>query len=316
MKSESMKKQVQNYLNFRRKMGYKLLRQGYMLEEFARYADKLNFSGPLKTELMIEWATHTKEKNPKYHSVRLQAVTKFARFRQLHDVATEVPPRGILGRVQSRKNPTIYNEDQLNKLLKAIREHKTINNFTRETYETLLGLLLCTGLRISEALNLLDVEVDLEKGILRIIETKFSKSRLIPLDPTAIKALKEYQRHRDNKFPRRFTNAFFVSDKGPALTYAGLQSKFWQFKKNAGLQKDLMASNPFHCFRHTFAMNRLVKWHREGKDTEQLIAALSTYMGHVKVSDTYWYFTSSPELMEIVSQRFEKLSMAHSGSFQ
>jgi site-specific recombinase XerD len=316
MKSSSMKELVKEYLDYRRKVGYKLLRQGYLLEEFARFADSCQHQGSLKTDLMIEWATKTKDKNPKYHSMRLQIVTKFAKYRSIHDPKTEVPPRGILGRVQGRSQLVVYSDQQMNKLLEKIRLHKTQNNFTRETYETLLGLLLCTGLRISEALNLMEAEVDLREGILRVVETKFSKSRLVPLHKTAVEALKIYQKKRDEKFPRRFTNAFFVNDKGCAMTYGGLQSRFWKFKQKSGLQKDLMASNPFHCFRHTFAMRRLIKWHRKGEDTEQRIAALSTYMGHVKVSDTYWYFHAIPELLELVSKRFERLSQYNTGTFQ
>lgn len=316
MKPMTMKALVSEYLSYRRKVGYQLRSQVVLLEEFAQFVDTGNLSGPLTTALMVEWATHTKDKNPKYHSTRLQAVTKFAKYRALHDPKTEIPPGGILGRVQRRSQVVIYSDEQMNRLIKEVRSHKTENNFTRETYETLLGLLLCTGLRISEALGLLDAEVDLKDGVLRIIETKFAKSRLVPLHPTAVVALQEYKRKRDEKFPRRFTNAFFVGDRGGAMLYTGLQSKFWAFKKNAGLQMDLMAANPFHCFRHTFAMRRLIKWHREGLDTEAKIAALSTYMGHVKVSDTYWYFTACPELMEIVSKRFERLSMYNTGSFQ
>jgi integrase len=316
MKKPTTKQLVREYLNYRRKVGYKLLRQGYLLEDFARFADDREHEGPLTTQLMVEWATSTKEGNPKYHSVRLQAVTRFAQHRAIYDPKTEVPPRGLLGRVQTRSHVVVYSDGQMERLLMNIRDHKTINNFTRVTYETLLGLLLCTGLRISEALGLLDVEVDLKEGVLRVVETKFSKSRLVPLHPTAMTALHEYKRKRDEKFERRFTNAFFVSDKGGPMTYACLQSKFWEFKKKTGLEKDLMAANPFHCFRHTFAMRRLVKWHRDGHDTEARIAALSTYMGHVKVSDTYWYFQAVPELLEIVSKRFEQLSMYNMGTFQ
>jgi integrase len=265
---------------------------------------------------MVEWATQTKKNNPKYHSVRLQAVTKFAKFRSIYDPKTEIPPRGIFGRTQSRSNAVIYSEEQMQKLIKKIRVHKTKNNFTRETYETLIGLLLCTGLRISEALGLSDDGVDLESGIIRVVETKFSKSRLVPLHPSTVLALKIYKIKRDKKFSGRFDNAFFVGDKGRRMTYGGLQSKFWIFKQKTGLQQDLLATNPFHCFRHTFAVRRLTKWHREGLDTEARIAALSTYMGHVKVSDTYWYFSACPELMEIVSKRFEQLSMYNTGTFQ
>ena len=312
MKNLMMKDFVKDYLSYQRKLGYQLRSQGVLLENFAKFADQRRHSGPLTTDFMVDWATGGNA-SPKYNGVRLQAVSRFAKYRAIYDPQTQIPPRGILGRIQKRSHVVVYNDDQMEKLICKIRQHKTLNNFTKETYEALLGLLLCTGLRISEALHLLDSEVDLEEGILRVVQTKFSKSRLVPLHPTAKRALLEYKRRRDEKFPRRFANAFFVGDKGGPLMYGCLQSKFWKFKKDSGLQKDLMATNPFHCFRHTFAMRRLIKWHRENKDTEKLIAALSTYMGHVKVSDTYWYFSAIPELMEIVSKRFEMLSLFNAG---
>lgn len=309
MNNKLMKANVQEYISYRRKLGYDLRSQEFELLQFARFADERGHTGALTNQLIVDWATSAKNVDPTYKAKKLQCVGTFAKYRAIYDPKTEIPPRGILGRVQLRQQPVIYSEEILKKLLTEIRKIKSLNSFKKETYETVLGLLLCTGLRISEALNLLDDEVDLKNGILRVIETKFSKSRLVPLHPTAQEALLRYKEKRDRSFPRRFTNAFFVGDKGIALTYAGLQSKFWKFKKDAGLEKDLLASNPFHCFRHTFVVRRLLAWHQNNEDTEQKIAALSTYLGHAKVSDTYWYFSGIPELMEIVSKRFEQLTM-------
>ncbi len=173
------------------------------------------------------------------------------------------------------------------------------------TYRYAFGLILACGLRASEATNLLCGDVDLEKRLLTVFESKFKKTRIVPIDGTVAEALAEYKRLRDRRYPRCRINTFFVNSNELPITYKGLQLRFYRIRNRLGWPTN--KQRRIHDFRHTFVVNRLVAWHRNNEDTEQKIAALSVYVGHVKVSSTYWYFHFIPELMEVVSRRFEAL---------
>jgi integrase len=169
---------------------------------------------------------------------------------------------------------------------------------------TLFGLLVSTGLRISEALRLTRKDVDLNGSVLFIAETKFSKSRLVPLHASTRQELRKYGQHRERRHPVPKTDAFFVTELGTSL-------KYWRtimlFSK---LRDDLAWRGPrpprIHDLRHTFAVMRILRWYQEGADVDCKIAALATYLGHVKVKDTYWYLTAVPELLAVASTRYER----------
>lgn len=178
------------------------------------------------------------------------------------------------------------------------------------TYQTLWGLLACTGLRVSEALNLTRAQVDLDHGILRIEQTKFHKSRLVPLHPTTTDALRRYAVARDRQWGPCGKGAFLTGPTGQALCYHSVSRTFrrlccalgW-YKGNGELSRPRI-----HDLRHSFACRRLLCWYRRGQNVHRLIAALSTYLGHGKVTDTYWYLTGTPELLAVAAGRFERFA--------
>src|SRR5262249_37853754 len=190
----SMVALAEEYLDYRRRLGFRLRTEGKMLLAFARHADRAGHHGPLTTELAVGWARLPAEAAPLYQARRLQVVRGFARYRVIFDPATEVPPEGLLGPAQRRVAPHIYSEDELSALLAAARRLRSPTGLRSQTYATLVGLLSCTGLRVSEALRLSRADVDPDQATLTIRETKFHKSRLVPLHPTALLALESYGR--------------------------------------------------------------------------------------------------------------------------
>jgi integrase len=182
-------------------------------------------------------------------------------------------------------------------------------------YRTLFGLLACTGLRISEALKLNAADVDLEHGVLRIEKTKFKKSRLVPLHPTATRALRHYAQTRYGRQVVCDDGPFFVGSTGKRLHYDVVCRVFEQLRDMLGWKKGNgeLPRPRIHDLRHTFACRRLLSWYRQGKNVHNLIAALSTYMGHGKVTDTYWYLTGTPELLAIAGGRFERFARMGKG---
>lgn len=299
---------VREYLNYRRKLGFKLQIEGQQLLNFAAYADRIGHQGPLTTTLILGWACLPKNGSPLYRARRVEIVRSFARYCAAFDPKTEIPAQGILGPAHCRKPPYIYTSRQQAELLEAAGELRPKGGLRPQTYITLLGLLASTGLRISEALKLTRVEVNLKEGCLRIMETKFHKSRLVPLHATTIVPLKKYIQFRDQHC-FGVGESFFCSEKGDRLPYSTVRTVFKTLREKLGWHVPPDRRPPrIHDLRHTFVCQRLLQWHQEGVDVNHAISALSTYLGHAKVSDTYWYLTGIPELLALGAARFEQFT--------
>jgi integrase len=305
---------AQEYLDYRRRLGSRLRSEGTMLLAFARYADRLGHRGPLTTELALRWAQSSVNAAPLYQARRLQVVRGFARYRAIFDPATEIPPKGLLGRAQRRTTPHIYSQAELTALMVAAGRLRSPTGLRRHTYITLIGLLSCTGLRIAEALKLTRGDVDWDQSTLTIRETKFHKSRLVPLHPTTLRALESYARFRDHCHPSPQTDAFFVSERGTALPYKTVRITFGKLRAQLPAASCHEGRAPrIYDLRHTFACQRLLRWYSEGIDLDHAVLALSTYLGHAQVSDTYWYLTGIPELLDLAAARFERFAAPSPG---
>ena len=310
----SMVALAQEYLDYRRRLGSRLRSEGKMLLAFARYADGLGHCGPLTTELALRWARSSVKAAPLHQARRLQVVRGFARYRAIFDPATEIPPNGLLGPAQRRTTPHIYSEAELTALLAAAGRLRSRTGLRRHTYATLIGLLSCTGLRIAEALKLTRGDLDWGQSTLTIRETKFHKSRLVPVHPTTLQALESYARFRDDCHPSPRSDAFFVSERGTLLPYKTVQITFGKLRAQLPAASCHEGRAPrIHDLRHTFACERLLRWYREGVDLDHAVLALSTYLGHAQVSDTYWYLTGIPALLDLAAARFERFAAPNPG---
>ena len=227
----------------------------------------------------------------------------------LIDPATEVPPVGFLSRIPRRKSPHIYSDDEIHALLRQAGQLLPHGGLSPVTYVAFLSLIFSTGLRMSEACSLTCSDVDLERGLLTIRGTKFRKTRWVPLHPSATKALARYVRHRDAVVRGGSTGYFFRTERVPRLTTAAAEKAFARMRRRLAWNAEGRTRRPrLHDARHTFAVRRLLHWYKDGVDVGQKILALSTYLGHAKVTDTYWYLTGVPELMALASQRFQALA--------
>ena len=300
---------VEEYLAFRRGLGFALESRGWMLRDFGRYADRIGHQGHLTIDLQVRWALTTRSSDPAHAALRLSTVGRFARHRALFDSATEVPPVGLLGRVsRCRKQPHIYSVAEITTLLREASLLAPQGGLRPRTYVTFFSLLLSTGLRLSEACRLGCGDIDLAAGILTVREGKFRKSRLVPLHGTTTLALRGYAAHRDayRKIPR--SKSFFRTERSPALTPKAVHWAFSSLRQRLGWTAQGRARRPrIHDMRHTFAVRRLLAWYQEDAEVDRKILALATYLGHAKPTETYWYLSAVPELMAITSQRFEHL---------
>ena len=188
----TMETHAENYLNERRRLGFGLRNPGYAVISFARYIDALNSQEPLTVEIMADWARQDKGNSgkPSTWARRLKNLRSFCRYLQQFEPRTEVPDDSIFGRIGQRLAPHIYSEQEIIDLLASARRLGPSPGLRGVTYETLFGLIASTGLRVSEAVHLLDTDVDLKCGMLTIRQTKFAKSRQVPMHPSTTEALR------------------------------------------------------------------------------------------------------------------------------
>jgi integrase len=231
----------------------------------------------------------------------------FARYRSGEDPTTQIPPLGLLPYRALRARPYLYSAKEIRELLKAAQNLHSTSTLKPWTYYCLFGLLATTGMRISEALNLQIRDVDWSERVITIHGTKFGKSRLVPLHPSTRKVLPAYAERRDRFFGRKPLSHFLVSSRGTRLDGGDVRRTFYRLSRQIGLREVSASHGPrLHDFRHRFAVQTLVRWYRQGKDVQRRLPVLSTYLGHAHVTDTYWYLTSTPELMGVAGKRMEE----------
>ncbi|AWK85972.1 tyrosine-type recombinase/integrase [Azospirillum thermophilum] len=312
----SMQSLVQEYLDERRRLGYALSVPGTQLMAFARFADRSGHRGPLTADLVLAWARgEATRATPITWARRLEIVRPFAQHRARIEPGTEVPDADVFGRGHRRLAPHIYTDAEIVDLLAAARRLPPEGMLRPTTYETLFGLIAATGLRLSEALHLCCSDLDLGQGHLTVRRTKFCKSRLVPLHPSTMDALTQYLAVRQRHVPPVPEAPLFVSLSGNGLPTSTVHHVFMRIRADLGwIARGGHPVPRIHDLRHTFICRRVMLWHEHGTDIDNAMLALSTYVGHVKVSDTYWYLSGVPELMGIAGQRFERFASPPGGA--
>lgn len=298
---------AEEYVAYRRALGYSLRSEANLLKNFARYVDEVGGGGPLTTELAIGWARLPEGRSAVYWSKRLEMVRCFAKYLAQSDPSTEVPPDGVLGPAHLRKEPHIYTPEDIRRLLRAAAGLPPREGLRPRTYMCLFGLLSCSGLRVSEALKLERGDVDLSSGVITILASKRRQSRLVPLHPTATAALAAYADFRDTYCDQPRSGCFLLSERGQALAYSTVRTVFGKLRTELGWDTAGRSGRRprIHDLRHTFACRRLLGWVRRGVETGCRVEYLSTYLGHARTTDTYWYLTATPELLAIAGKGFD-----------
>lgn len=298
----TLKQAIHDYLALRRALGFKLKKHSRFLDEFAAFLDRTGTSH-ITSQLALQWATEPQHIRQSEWATRLSVVRGFARHWSATDPATEIPPEALLPYRPSRAKPYLYSDGEIQQLLEAAKNMSATHSLQPRTYHCLLGLLAVAGLRISEALNLRCTDVDWSEGVLSIHHTKFGKSRLIPLHASTLKVLSDYQLHRDRLFVDRKSPYFFCSRFDHRLDEGQVRRVFYRLSRQIGIRNASASRGPrLHDFRHRFAVQTLLHWHRAGEDVRRRLPTLSTYLGHGHVTDTYWYISGTPELMAAVGQ--------------
>lgn len=289
---------IETYLSVRRTAGYSLSNTEYRLRSFAKFA-----AGRRETHVRIasaiNWASENaslEQRHTRYETVRL-----FAEYIHLEDGQHELLPANYFGYRKTRRVPHIYSRHEIQLLVLMASQLKPLDSLTPHTYVALISLLAATGLRISEALGL--VMSDITPNGLLIRKTKFQKTRLVPLHPTAVAGLRSYlsRRHKANCVDEHI----FLSSKVGPLRYSEVYLVFRKLLNSANLLSSRGRVPRINELRHTFAVRALESSPAGRKRTGQHMLALATYLGHVNIDATYWYLESTPELMRDIAATSE-----------
>ncbi len=301
----ALSRHLEEYLQLRQRLGFKLRRASRELHRFVRFAQREKASF-VTTKVALAWATQPAGAQPSYWTARLSMVRQFADYLSAVDLRTEIPPQGLLPHRYQRKSPYFYSDHEVAQLIQAAQELSSPKGLRAATYSTLFGLLAVTGMRLGEAIGLDRQDVDLDQGLLRVRQAKCNKSRWVPIHRTTRNRLQRYQRVRDRWHPHPKTPGFLLSEQGTRLSGCIVRYWFICLSHKIGLRRPTDHHGPrIHDLRHRFVIRTLRNWYRTDKDVEAHLPELAAYIGHSHVNDTYWYISATPELLQLATKRLE-----------
>lgn len=299
-----LRRALADYLSLRRSLGYQLQRTEKLL---LQYLGHLEATGEqtITIENALAWARLPENGESCWWTHRLSVVRGFATYVRTLDPATEIPPTDLLPWRQHRATPYLYSDEDISALIEAAASLRWPLRVA--TYQTLIGLLAVTGMRVGEAINLDVTDVDLYSGTLVIRRAKFNKTRDVPLHPTTTVALRRYLAMRQRHQPPPRPPAFFITPAGTRLLYCGVHWTFHRLVQKAGIGPRPSTSRPrIHDLRHSFAVQTLLDAYRLGEDPGRRLALLATYLGHVNPAASYWYLSAAPELLSLAADRLDR----------
>ena len=299
---------MESYLSLRRAMGFPMRAEEPRLRDFVAFVTAKNAGERISAQLALDWACSSPRGGIWSRAGRLSTVRGLLQYLSAFDSTVEVPQAGLLAG-RRRNKPYLFSAAEVERLLDGASRLQSESEFWPQTVATVIGLVASTGIRSREALKLAvaDVQLDLDPPRLLIRDTKFYKSRLVPLHATTAAKLREYADQRRRLGYDGRCMAFFISERGKQARYSRLYRCVRDLVRNLGIQPHPVSGRfpGLHSLRHAFAVQRLVTWQEQGLDIRALLPHLSVYLGHRDPVDTYWYLTASPALLTTAAERFE-----------
>lgn len=302
--SSDFARHAEDYLRLRRALGHDLADAARLLPRFVAHLEAVGAS-KITTDVALDWVRRPDaDPSSSVWMRRMTVVRGFARHMSGIDPATEVPPLGLVTYRQRWRPPFIYSDTDVEALMDAVPT-VVATPLRVATFQTMIGLLAATGIRVGEAIALDRDDIDWVDGVLVVRASKFNKTREVLLDPSVVDALGTYVRIRDRHVPRPSSRTFFVSAKGTPVIYAAFGTVFRKLLVASGVGAGSAVRPRIHDVRHSFAVHTLIRWYRDGQDVAALLPRLSTYLGHRTPVSTYWYLSAAPELLALAANRLE-----------
>jgi integrase/recombinase XerD len=301
----ALSQHLDEYLRLRRLLGHELADAARLLPRFVAHLE-VNDADYVTVQAALHWSLEPEA--PTGTTVwgrRMQAVRGFARYLSGIDSRTEIPPAGILPVRRRWRPPFIYSDADIVALMN--QAGRSIPQPLRAaTYQTLVGLLAATGLRVGETLRLDRHDIDFSDGVLLVRKSKFGKSRQVPLQPSTLHALQKYNHLREKVCPHPSSESFFVSLRGTRIIYESVCPTFRMLCNRSGVGAGAPHRPRVHDLRHTFAVHTLLGWYRDSLDVQVRLPWLSTYLGHREPRYTYHYLSAAPELLGHAARLLER----------
>ena len=297
------------YLSVREALGFQMRAERTRLRDFVHYVENAQVSGPIRAQLAVDWACASSLKcGSSGASQRLSMVRGFLAYLRATLPETEIPAHDVVASAR-RPKPYLLTTGQIQMLMRAAQEAGPHGALRPHTLSTVIGLLASTGLRVGEAIRLTMADVHLESvpPFLHIRETKFHKSRLVPLHLSTANQLHQYMAMRATLRYDALSDVVFVSEKGYMLSHKTLGDWFGTLCRRLRIEPIDGGRRPsLHALRHRFAIERIRQWYREGLDVQAWLPNLSVYLGHLRPQESYWYLTATPELLTEAAARFQR----------
>lgn len=302
--NKSLRQGVQEYLEYRWKLGFQLTDSKNVLNRFVKFMESIG-AEYITIDLALTFSTINPSVLPSTWAAHLGVIRRFAKYWFLQDPRTEIPSKNLLPRFYIRKRPYIYSKINIVKIMQCLSTQDPMDQYT---CSMLFGLLAVTGIRIAEAIALERDAIDLQNGVIIIRRGKFRKSRYIPIHKTTAEALREYAVCRDHHILNQNASSFFVHHEGLGLKADWVRNNFNLRLRKLGLKKPVEGRCPrIMDLRHTFVIRALTQWYKKrGGSIDQCVPLLSTYLGHVRPTNTYWYVTATPELLGLILSKKQK----------
>lgn len=307
MNENRISHQIEEYISYKHSLGFKLLGESSVLRSFARYTISAGYNGSLTRDIVLEWAS-ANTNSYKTMGRRIEVIRPFAKYAHSFDHGAEIISNLIYHNVHDRPTPYIFSEAEIQQLMEECKTLYSPDGVRAYSIKTIIGLLWSTGLRPSEPINLHVEDVDLDHEILHIRKTKFSKERYIPIDSTVVAKLAEYKQWITRQLGKKNpADAFFYTTWGKPLNKPALSYAFKQIRRSIDAKPSGYKYVRLYDLRHTMACNTIKRWIAQGKDVNAQLHILSTYLGHVKPEDTYWYLSSTSDLMNLCCSKYETM---------
>jgi integrase/recombinase XerD len=305
---------VTRYIDHKRALGMRFKTEGFILRALCRALGEVTMAQVRAEPVAMFLNGSDPSRVTSFWYKKHSVITGFYRYALARGLAQMSPlPRRTPRLTAPAFVPYIYSQHDLRRLLDAVPAACSSEKVTLhpEVFRALLLLLYGAGLRLEEALSLTIADVDLEEAVVCVRESKFYKTRLVPLGADLTFALAQYVSGRGCGFLDQPEAPFFRLRNGNRVTQSVARRTFRRVRALAGVQRrDRCRFQPrLHDLRHTAAVHRLVSWYRSGENLQPLLPRLATYFGHVNLAATQRYLTLTPELLNEASMRFERYAL-------
>jgi len=299
--------QVEAYVLFKRGLGVEIASDTATLGSLVRFAEAAGHEGPIDLDLAVAWATSGEGHKRTWEASRYELARRVADLARAMDPSMPELPRGLLGKVKERLTPYVLSDDDVSVLMSCAAAWYSNDPLRPLMLSTSIGLIRACGLRPGEAIALEDSDLDLDSLTIAVRDSKFGRTRVLPIDDTVAAALSDWRERRDALRPDRSCTRLIVGEGGREVRIWTLDSTFEVLRMCLLGRGETWTRRPprLYDLRHSYAVHTILGWHAQGLDVNSMIPVLCRYMGHESISETYWYLTGTPELMEVAASAFE-----------